>query len=126
MNYHDAKLLKAEGDSVLLRTYEGEKRISISRIQYVSYFDDAKLTWDIPQMAEEFASILSEREKAQFAEKSVPELAGIYFDMIVNRYILFREEHGLVGGYEFSDEERRQMAMNAVEKIIDMIKNPPV
>ena len=107
---------------MILDTYKGRKNIPVQNIQYVSNDFNDKVTWNISQMAQEFHKTLSELELAEFQEKSVENLIAIYADIIINRYAIYRSEHGLVGGYGFSDEERKKMAFSAVANIISEIK----
>ncbi|MDE6657566.1 MAG: hypothetical protein K2J88_03155 [Oscillospiraceae bacterium] len=122
LEYDGAILLQAENNCIIIDTYEGKKNISVQNIQDIFNDFDDKVTWNVLQMAQEFHKTLSEPELAEFQEKCVESLVKIYANMIIERYAIYRSEHELVGGYEFSHKEREKMAFSAVEKIISEIK----
>ena len=75
---------------------EGQQvKIPIETITYSNAIEpSAKLKFSKKQCVDDFYAIMSDEEKAEFAETPIDALIEKWFDAVANRTWTFRDEHG--------------------------------
>ena len=107
VDFHNCRLVSVEDGFVTVtdgyktvhqkpESLEGQQvRIPVETIMYSNAIEpSAKLRFSKKQCMDDFYAIMSDEEKAEFAETPIDALVEKWFSAVVDRTWIFRDEHG--------------------------------
>lgn len=107
VDFHNCRLVSVEDGFITVtdgyktvhqkpESLEGQQvKIPIETITYSNAIEpSAKLKFSKKQCVDDFYAIMSDEEKAEFAETPIDALIEKWFDAVANRTWTFRDEHG--------------------------------